>query len=274
LNNDHSIPVRTGAGDLPFKVAVASWIDLLGYGKMIGTGKLNPAAPEAKEAISRLRAFHRIVAKHSNSKFRTLVLNDGAVAYRDLSPQSSSITYGFLRRTFDLFEEIARLETRNGWPGPRMVLAAGLRAKGSRRAIDRSDRQVELILQRLANGEVSAEQAVREAANVQRYSDLIPQLQANFAFTKAYLAESAGSKRGLGGSRLFVDTTLFCDGRVPAWIDADDPIAFSNTRLSIDCSFVPVSSLGSPGSKRGTASGMRDALQVAEQLAPGAAKHP
>jgi hypothetical protein len=235
---------------------------------MIGAAELNPVDPRAKEAIQRLRGFHRIVADHSARYFRTLVLNDGAVAYRDLSMRTNAVTHDFLSRSFSLFKAIKDFEIKNGWPGPRMVLSSGLRARGSRRSIDRSARQVDNILRRLSEGTIGAEQAVREAASVQRYSDLIPALQANFAFTKAYVAEAAGSKAGLGGSCFFVDTALFLDRSAPEWIDAGEAIAFSEPDLSIQCCFVPVTGMRAPNSGRGEIAGLGDALHVGEHIAP------
>lgn len=256
------------ANALPFEITAAVWIDLLGYGRMIGAADLNPIDPRAKEAIQRLRGFHRVVAEHSARHFRTLVLNDGAVAYRDLSMRTNAVTYDFLCRSFSLFQAVKDLEIKNGWPGPRMVLSTGLRARGSRRSIDGSARQVDNILRRLSQGAIDAEQAVREAASIQRYSDLIPALQANFAFTKAYVAEAAGSRAGLGGSRFFVDTALFLDRRLPEWIDADEAIAFSKPDLSIQCCFVPVTNVRAPNNGLAEVLGLGDALDVGEHIAP------
>lgn len=69
----------------PFYTSIACWIDLLGYGGVISRARFSPTHAEAKSAIDRLRRFHRLVAEHSSSRFPTFVINDGAVAYRDLS---------------------------------------------------------------------------------------------------------------------------------------------------------------------------------------------
>jgi hypothetical protein len=261
-------PIASGrARNLPFQVAAVCWVDLLGYGGMIGAAGFNPIAPEAKAAITRLRSFHRIVAEHGGRHFRSLVLNDGAVAYRDLSLRSSGVTYDFLTRAFLLFRDLEASERRNGWNGARMVLATGFRAKGSRRAIDHASGQLESILTRMRAGQVSPEEAVREAASMDRYFDVLPQLQANFAFTKAYLADAGGSKAGLGGPRFFVDTVIF-EGGVPPWVRAEEPVAFRNERLGLSGEFAPVLELAPPGHSTPAVPGMRDALQIAEAIAP------
>lgn len=255
------------AGGLPFQVAAVCWVDLLGYGGMIAEAEFNPIHPKARASITRLRAFHRIVAEHSGRQYRTLVLNDGAVAYRDLSLRSSAVTHDFLARSAALFEALRSSEIRNRWPGARMVLATGFRAKGSRRAMDAVSGQLDSILARLKAGQIGAEQAVREAASIDRYFDVLPQLQANFAFTKAYVADAGGTRAGLGGPRFFVDEAIF-DGGVPQWVGAGSSIAFHDERLGIKASFVPVDRLGRPGRSGDEIAGMRNALQIAEAIAP------
>ena len=252
---------------LPFQVAAVCWVDLLGYGGMIAAADFNPMAPEAKVAIARLRAFHRIVAEHGDRHYRTLVLNDGAAAYRDLSLRSAGVTHDFLARSFALFRSLSASEGRNGWPGARMVLATGLRAKGSRRSIDLASGQLESILARLAAGAIGAEQAVREAASLERHFDVLPQLQANFAFTKAYLADAGGTAAGLGGPRFFVDAAIF-DGAVPDWVSAGPPIRFEHAKLGLATEFVPVTGLSTPGGAGQGVPGLRNGLQVAEAIAP------
>ncbi|QNN66447.1 hypothetical protein H9L13_06835 [Sphingomonas lutea] len=259
---------RSRSGALPFCISATAWVDLLGYGSMIADAELNPIDPRAKEAVTRLRTFHRIVADHSGRYYRTLVINDGAVAYRDLSLRDNGVTHDFLQRSQQLFEAISENEDRNRWPGARMVLGLGFRARGSRRAIDDAERRVGMILAELTAGKVSAAEAVRQAASIQRYSDGIPQLQANFAFTRSYVADSAGSRAGLGGPSMFVDTAMFEDGVPPKWVKCGSAIVFREPRLAIDCSFVAVTGLTAPGKKDDRIPGLRDGLEIGEAIAP------
>lgn len=259
---------RARAGALPFCISASVWVDLLGYGSMIANAGLNPVDERAKVAITRLRAFHRIVAEHSGRLYRTLVINDGAVAYRDLSLRDNGVTHDFLQRSHVLFKEIADSERRNGWPGARMVLGLGFRARGSRRAIDGAEQRVDQILALMRTGEIGPEEAVRQAAAIQRYSDGVPQLQANFAFTRAYVADVGGSRVGLGGPKMFVDTSIFEDGCPPAWVRCDAPVNFHDKRLNIRCDFVAVASLSAPGKVDDRISGLRDGLEIGEAIAP------
>lgn len=259
---------RARAGALPFCISASAWIDLLGYGSMIAEAGLNPVDDQAKMAISRLRAFHRVVAEHSGRYFRTLVINDGAVVYRDLSLRDDGVTHDFLQRSHRLFRAIAEVEQQNEWPGARMVVGLGFRAKGSRRGINDTERRVSNILNQLAAGEIEAEEAVRKAASIQNYSDGIPQLQANFAFTRAYVADAGGSRVGLGGANMFVDLAMFKDDVAPSWVECGGSIPFNDERLNIECKFIPVTDLRPPGKINDRIPGLRDGLEIGEAIAP------
>lgn len=235
---------------------------------MLAAAELNPVDERAKDAVTRLRAFHRLVADHSGRHYRSLVINDGAVAYRDLSLRDNGVTHDFLQRSHRLFQAIADSERRNSWPGARMVVGVGFRMRGSRRGIDEADRRVGTILDDLRAGSIGAEEAVRKAAGIQRYSDGIPQLQANFAFTRSYVADAGGSRAGLGGPRMFVDTALFEDDAAPPWVQCGNSIAFEEERLGMRCAFVPVEGLTPPGKVGDRIAGLRDGLEIGDNLAP------
>ena len=89
----------------PFQVSICAWVDLLGYGAEIKEAGYNPLDPKAKAAVKRIRHFHQVVADHSLRDFPTLVMNDGATAYRDLSYRTRWTTYDFR-----LFQDIQRVE--------------------------------------------------------------------------------------------------------------------------------------------------------------------
>src|SRR5579864_5719088 len=121
-------PPIVGKGvSFPFQVSVACWIDLLGYGQMIAEAGFNPLHPKAKNAITRIRKFHKTVAEHSARYFPTLVMNDGAVAYRDLSMRSRSVSHDFLSRCWHLFQDIKVRDQELGSPGARLVMSCGFR---------------------------------------------------------------------------------------------------------------------------------------------------
>lgn len=165
----HSPLVRKSAS-FPFQIAVVCWIDLLGYGAMIAEADFNPLHPKASEAMQRLRRFHAIVASHSFRHFPTLVMNDGAVAYRDLSLRSRGPTFEFLMRAWNLFNNIKDDEAARGLPGARVVLATGFRMRGRRAGMDATAAQFRSLMRRYQDGEIAPEQAMREAASIRQRS--------------------------------------------------------------------------------------------------------
>lgn len=258
---------KSGAKSLPFKVAIAGWIDLLAYGEMIAGVDYNPIADEAKMPINRLRSFHRIVAEHSKRNYRTLVLNDGAVAYRDLSLRSAASTVDFFCQSWELFKAVQASEMRNGFAGARMVVAPGLRAKGSRRALDYTSGHLDSILARMATGALTPEQAVREAAAIEKYFDVLPQLQANFAFSRAFIAEQSGTKFNLPGPAFYIDDLIF-DGAKPDWVETDAPVDWSMPKYRLSARFHPVRALTRPKGGSGQIAGICDGIAIASCVAP------
>jgi hypothetical protein len=123
---------------------------------MIADAGFNPLHPNAKKAITRIRRFHQTVAEHSARHFPTLVMNDGAVAYRDLSMRSRSVTYDFLVRSWRLFEAIKAEDEKLGHPGARLVLSSGFRMRGCRAGLDVSRSHFESIITRLQDGSINA----------------------------------------------------------------------------------------------------------------------
>jgi len=241
------------------------WIDLLGYGAMIAKADFNPMHYKASEAMERLRRFHQTVASHSVRYFPTLVMNDGAVAYRDLSLRSRAPTHDFLIRAWNLFNNIKLDENGRGLPGARVVLATGFRMRGRRAGMDATARHFRSVMRRYQDGDISADEAIREATHIRKPFDIVPQLQANFAFSKAYVAESSGKKGGLGGANFFVDLALF-DRPMPAWAIAGKTVKWSNDRLRMRASFAPILAFPPYKHVEGGPLGIRDGLQIAQYL--------
>jgi hypothetical protein len=258
-------PVKKGVR-FPFSTAVACWIDLLGYGSMIREGQFNPLDQKSKEAISRLRSFHQIVSSHSARPFPSLVINDGSVTYRDLSYRSRSVTFDFLCRCWSLFNEIQSSEVKSGYPGARMVIATGFRVRRRNMGVDVTSSHVASILERFHAGEMDADQAILEASSVEHYFDGVPQLQANFAFTKAYVAESDGKKGGLEGPNRFVDLALFRDPP-PAWLKVGPHVLWENKNLGLKATFAPMLAIEVESHSSDGSVGIRDGLEIAQHLA-------
>ena len=96
--------------------------------------------------------------------------------------------------------------------------------------------------------------------------DIVPQLQANFAFTKAYVAESSGSSGGLPGAHFYVDVTIFKQP-VSNWIVLGPEIAWSDQRLQLSANFAAVHDLTNSHHAPVGPEDILDGIQIAQKLA-------
>jgi hypothetical protein len=174
-------------------------------------------------------------------------------------------THDFLMRAWNLFSAINRDENKQGLPGARAVLATGFRMRGRRAGQDATATHFQSVMRRFQKGAIAARQAIREVANIRQSFDIIPQLQANFAFSKAYVANSSGTKGGLAGANFFVDLALF-DTPTPEWIVTRDPVKWSNQQLRMEASFAAILAFPPYKHVQGGPLGIRDGLQVAQHL--------
>jgi hypothetical protein len=245
------------------EVSACLWIDLLGYGSMLQEAGWDPTSPGAKAALHRIVTFQNVVSRHSTRHFPSFVMNDGAIAYRDLSPRTPGVTLDFLSRAIKLHTEINAVEADSGHPGARAVLAVGFRI---RRNVDYLPRlhsgEGKTIKEKLAAGSISADQAISHALMARHHADSTPELQHNYAMTKAYLADTSGSKGGLDGSRLFIDMNIF-NGEPPPWITFSKQVSWEGRGMR--GTFGALSALDS---KLADPTGMRDAFEIAELLSP------
>lgn len=246
-----------------FEVSACLWVDLLGYGSMLQDAGWDPTSPGAKAALNRIVAFQDVVSKHSTRHFPSFVMNDGAIAYRDLSPRTRGVTLDFLTRSAKLHAEINAVEDASGHPGARAVLAVGFRI---RRNVDYSPRlqsgEGKTIKEKLAAGSIGTEQAINHALMARHHGDSTPELQHNYAMTKAYLADASGSKGGFEGSRLFIDLNIF-HGDPPPWIGLSKQVSWAGRGMQ-----GTFGALETLNSKLADPADMRDAFEIAELLSP------
>lgn len=220
-------------------VAIACWMDLIGYGGAIDKGGFDPGHELSRRPLSRLYAFQRIVSKNSSGGFPTLVMNDGAVAYSNIENVRSDKAWRFIERCWNLYNEATAIDIRGGGPGLRGVIAVGLRAKGSNRGIVAQEEELTAIIDDLVAGKAGRDEAVAAMRKVRRVFDIVPQLQANFAFTRAYEAENEGSDGGFPGPNLFLDEAVFASG-IPPWIRTGTQNHWQPKKASLSTSFVPI----------------------------------
>jgi hypothetical protein len=243
------------------EVSCVAWLDLLGYGAQLSTCSFDPTSEQAEAVVGRLHRFHEAVASRASRNFSAFVLNDGAVVFRDLSPRTSEVTYEFLRHAVNLYEHVNSIENKEDQPGARMVIAAGFRIRSRAKPIPSGIGQA--IIRRLQQGTITVDSAIREAIWARPVFGMVPELQANFALTKAFLADHGGSTAGLPGPKCYVDTTLFSTP-LPSWINFSAIVHWTEQRLNLSADFGVLERLkghGSTGHK-----GMLDAFQIAERL--------
>lgn len=231
---------------------------------MLRTACFDPTEPSADAALQRLRTFHDTIAKHSGKYLPTAVMNDGAAAYRDLSPRSHSVTYDFLRRAFALFGELNRLEREADYPGCRCVLAAGFRVRReSNVKVQMFGRIGSYLKKAVDTNRMSVNQAINQALAAKPFYDVVPELQANFAFTKAYLADRGGSAEGLPGPNFYLDLSIF-EEPIPAWLRLHDETDWQSSGMS--ATFGNVTVIDSEDAARCRFAGISNAFQVARRL--------
>ncbi|MEQ3746225.1 MAG: hypothetical protein ABNH53_08340 [Henriciella sp.] len=248
-----------------FQTSIVGWIDLLGYGAQIKRASYLPTEEDAVSAHERLKVFHKTVAENSRRNYPSLVMNDGAIFYRDLSYRCPSVTYEFILRSWKTYNAVNEMDFALGHPGARMVIAAGFRVRGRRAGLDTSRGHLQSIISRLEAGTISSKQAVHEAMRSTPRFDTVPQLQSNYAFTKAYAAESAGSAAGFKGPGLFIDLALLSE---PYQHDVifSECINWKDSRLDMQGNFGRATSVADKGYGFIPSSSYHDGLEVAKNI--------
>jgi len=244
-----------------YVVACVAWMDLLGYGSMLTNANFSPKDPTTNKAVQRLRHFQKITAQQAAKSFPVMQLNDGVAFFTDLSRRSTSVTTDFLQRSIKAFELVNKKDKASGNPGARMVIAVGPRARISRPR--RSTAHLKNIFQKLTEGFLEPKQAVHEAFRAIPIAGFVPQLQANFAFTRAYLANEAGTKKGFGGCECYIDTTLFEQRSLP-WISFGRNVPFKDKGLCVD--FKQYVSVDWKSARKTEYKGIRSTASIASKL--------
>lgn len=244
-----------------FEVSCVAWGDLLGYGAMIKSANFHPKDKTTILAIRRLKSFQQIAMGEATRTFRVMPINDGVAFFRDLSPRTESVTADFLTRAIKAFKKINKEEKKAGYPGMRMVISVGPRARIARPK--RSSTHLRSIMERLEDNLISTKQAINEAFKASPVTGFVPELQGNFAFSRAYLAESAGSKKGFIGSNCFVDMSLF-DNNTPNWINFSNIINWNES--GFETTFGKLESVDWDEAGICKYSGLRKTIDIANSL--------
>ncbi|WP_291285171.1 hypothetical protein [Flavobacterium sp.] len=190
------------------EISICAWTDLLGYGSMLFESQFDPTVDLSKKAIERLELFHSTASKHSHQRFNIYALNDGLICQRDISPRTRSVTCDFIKRVIKLHNDINLVDKEAGFFGARTIIAAGFRMRSESKIIVESGIK-KVLLKQLEEGTLTPVEAIHMAMKARPYFGIVPELQANFAFTKAYLVDSEGTKGGFGGPNCYIDLSIF-----------------------------------------------------------------
>lgn len=246
-----------------YEVSIVAWFDLLGYGTMLEKANFDPTQKSAWDALVRLDNFQKFVATHANKYFPIHAINDGVIIYKDLSPRSNSVTFAFLDRAISLFKKYNEFDKSNGFPGARMVIATGFRVRIKEEISPIQERIIENLKKRLKAKLITSNQAIDEAYHSHPHFGLIPQIQANFAFTKAYLVDNLGSKGGFGGANCYIDTAIFDLSKVRG-IEFTQIIQWQ--QLGMSSNFGLLKAFDREVANKNQHVGLLDAFQVAENI--------
>jgi len=227
--NQHYMSKTARGARRTVEVSVSAWIDLLGYGSMLREAQFDPTVELAQKAIQRLETFHKTAAKHAHRTFNIIAINDGLICHKDISPRASSKTADFLKRVINLHRDINTVDIKDGYCGARAIVATGFRVRALKRITVESSIK-EVLLKKLENNEISSTEAINMAVKSRSYFGIIPEIQANFAFTKAYLIDSEGSNGGFAGPNCFIDLSMF-NNPLPKYITFSNYINWNNNGL-------------------------------------------
>jgi hypothetical protein len=255
-------PSRAKGRRYPVEISAVAWMDLLGYGSMLRDVAFDPSHPQAQAAVDRLKQFQRIAASFATKHFPAMPINDATAFFHDLTPRTNAVTYEFLTRSIQVFEKVNKVELSQGHPGARMIIAVGPRMRISGVAMGDLGHK-KSIFERVQNGIITTEQAIHEAFRSGPIAGFVPQLQANFAFTKAYLADEMGSKVGLGGANCYIDLCIFSE-KPPDWVRFRRTQPWSSRGMST--TFGEFDSLDRLKAQQTRFEGLLNAIEIADSL--------
>lgn len=170
------------------------WSDLLGYGSNFYKSNWDITSELSLVNIRRIENLQPVWLRVNNPFHEALfTLNDGLVRNFDITREHYPVILDWLVNVIYTFDLINRLDTQNGHPGLRGVLAYGQRIK----YIDKNYTGRGEYIQ------TSPERKDMFNKKIVVYSP--SELQMNTAFSKAYIIEGSGSKKGVSGNNLYID---------------------------------------------------------------------
>lgn len=207
-----------------FVHTAAAWIDLRGYGSVLGSLGYNLDCPEGHKLIDRAFAFQQALYNQPR-KTRVAVFNDGALISADLEKAGDS--YGpehpyrdpldFVKHVLFVHRRVNRYDKSHSEAGARAVVCLGrrvLRGAGvpnpQRKNLKNMSSNIDKGLSDQEDKHDASEAKLRRMIAEANDPTVVctTHMQHNDAFARAYYADDMGKEIGLGGPHLFVDSRL------------------------------------------------------------------
>lgn len=167
---------------------ICCWYDLLGYGAPFFKASWNLTDPSCEKNLERVMRIGAWGWGYLSSSYGPkLLLNDGVAACIDLHDDERSVcrALNYLEAMIADYECLRRIDLREGNPGIRGVISCGDRFE-----YDYADTTVTV-----------------SPKTITFYHP--KEFQMNTAFSKAFIIEESGSKAGVAGSNLYIDSAVF-----------------------------------------------------------------
>lgn len=174
-----------------------TWIDLLGYGKPFYDSNWNLNSPGAIKNMKRVNDLKEFVTQiYSPFGEMLFMLNDGFVRNFDIPANNVNIIIGWFIHVLETFKSINEFDIKNGFYGARGVLSYGERFQ----YIDSNTvGRDEFILTSEEKKRLYKEQKIIYTPG---------ELQMNTAFSKAFIIEESGSKKGVRKNKINIDECM------------------------------------------------------------------
>ncbi len=182
-------------------------MDLLGYGTQIAAAGLNPLDPNAVDARERLIRFSNIVKKHSNRSFPSLLVNDGAAYFRNLSFRGKLNTLDFVNAIVRAHYAVRNADR----VGARTVVSVGFRDKAFVSQIEELEELAVTFAEKVTQKIKPLQSVILDALMTTSAFNQVPALNSNYAFTKSYIVDTYGSKGGFSGPEIFIESGMFSE---------------------------------------------------------------
>lgn len=184
------------------------WSDLLGFGNQFFQNNWQLSETDKFQIYLRLNNAHSIVLQQTSPSERVFILNDGIAKVTEIKLSPTDLTpllnvSLFFRGIILTHINIIQSENKTNLPGCRTVVSFGEGIEYITREIKYDDFLFNYC--RKNPHELGKSSKINGNPTI-LYNPV--ELQMNTAFSKSYILESGGSKAGLSGANLFIDSSV------------------------------------------------------------------